>query len=244
MHNTIISTNRIYFIFESGTRNNMVSKRLMKDLDLRRSLPIPSCVDDTPTIKMSDKFRPKTKHVDVKFNCVRHLKKSEILELENWGSKYISTDVLTKPFPKPEIEWYKHIHQLKLQGDMRQDMQWDAQKTHYNETKYPLRSRGILRALRYSVIKSNLSFFFFSQSIGTFYFFYFLCIRTHFLVEWKKGWLLQTDSSPYLWTKVCHDKWRRNCLFDVELCKYTALLKSCRNSIFLKRIFSNNYNLE
>ncbi|GBN12713.1 Retrovirus-related Pol polyprotein from transposon TNT 1-94 [Araneus ventricosus] len=65
---------------------------LTKDLDLPQSLPVTIYEDNQSCIKLSqsDKHHSRTKHIDVKFHHIRHLRETGMIELEYCQSKPIS----------------------------------------------------------------------------------------------------------------------------------------------------------
>ena len=93
---------------------------LLKDLDLDQTLPILLYEDNISTIKMitSEKLRPKTKHIDVKYNCVKHLTESGFLKLLYSPSKTMIADMMTKPLPKTDFERHRNGLQMKLQDEV------------------------------------------------------------------------------------------------------------------------------
>ncbi|GBN11147.1 Retrovirus-related Pol polyprotein from transposon TNT 1-94 [Araneus ventricosus] len=88
---------------------------LTKDLDLPQSLPVTIYEDNQSCIKLSqsDKYHSRTKHIDVKFHHIRHLRETGIIELEYCQSKEMTADILKKPLPRPAFEHHRTNLQLK-----------------------------------------------------------------------------------------------------------------------------------
>ncbi|GBN11222.1 Retrovirus-related Pol polyprotein from transposon TNT 1-94 [Araneus ventricosus] len=86
-----------------------------KDLDLPQSLPITIYEDNQSCIKLSqsDKHHSRTKHIDVKFHNIRHLRETGMIELEHYQSKEMTADILTKPLSRPAFEHHRTNLQLK-----------------------------------------------------------------------------------------------------------------------------------
>ncbi|GBN19276.1 Copia protein [Araneus ventricosus] len=88
---------------------------LTKDLDLPQPLPVTIYEDNQSCIKLSqsDKHQSRTKHIDVKFHHIRHLRETGMIELEYCQSKEMTADILTKPLPRPAFEHHRTNLQLK-----------------------------------------------------------------------------------------------------------------------------------
>ncbi|GBM94622.1 Retrovirus-related Pol polyprotein from transposon TNT 1-94 [Araneus ventricosus] len=88
---------------------------LTKDLDLPQCLPVTIYEDNQSCIKLSqsDKHHSRTKHIDVKFHHIRHLRETGMIELEYCQSKEMTADNLTKPLPRSAFEHHRTNLQLK-----------------------------------------------------------------------------------------------------------------------------------
>ena len=71
--------------------------------------------DNQSCIKMtqSDKHLSRTKHIDIKFHCLRKLKEDGALELEYCLSNEMPAELLTKPIPKPAFQKLRDKLQIK-----------------------------------------------------------------------------------------------------------------------------------
>ena len=56
----------------------------------------------------SEKLRPKTKHIDIKYHCVKHLTELGFLKLLYSPSKTIVADMMTKPLLKTDFERHRN----------------------------------------------------------------------------------------------------------------------------------------
>jgi hypothetical protein len=81
-------------------------KDLMRDLDLDQRNPIILYEDNQSCIKLaqSERYKSRTKHIDVKYHKLRELKENKTIDLEYCNSKDMIADILTKPLPKPQFE--------------------------------------------------------------------------------------------------------------------------------------------
>ena len=92
---------------------------LLEELDLPQLLPINIYEDNQEVIKLaeSEKYHSYIKHVAIKLYLIKHLCRTGIIKLNCLPRKDMTTDVVTKPLPKPSFT----IHQkgLHVENDIQ-----------------------------------------------------------------------------------------------------------------------------
>ncbi|GBN50133.1 hypothetical protein AVEN_103991-1 [Araneus ventricosus] len=102
-----LSSTKVEYVSAANTAQVVVwLTNLTKDLDLSQSLPVTIYEDNQSCIKLSqsNKHHSRTKHIDVKFHNIWHLRETGMTELEYCQSKQMTADILTTPLPCPAFE--------------------------------------------------------------------------------------------------------------------------------------------
>lgn len=94
------------FQFPAPQKRCKLLLTILQDLDLKHTLHIVICEDKISCIKQSknDKHQARTKHINVKFHNVKHMRDNGVISLHYCPSKLMTADVLPKPLPKPQFE--------------------------------------------------------------------------------------------------------------------------------------------
>ncbi|GBM10854.1 Copia protein [Araneus ventricosus] len=108
------STEAEYVSTDNAAQEVIWLINLTKDLDLPQPLPVTIYEGNQFCIKLSEspKHHSRTKHIDVKYHNLRHLEEAGTIELVYCQSKNMTTDILTKPLPRPAFEFHRKNLQL------------------------------------------------------------------------------------------------------------------------------------
>lgn len=103
-----------YISAANATQEILWITKLLEDLDMPQTLPITLFEDNQSCIKMieSPKYTNRTKHVDIKYHCIRNLKENGTIDLKYCPTKSMTADTLTKPLPKPQF--LRHRTEMQL----------------------------------------------------------------------------------------------------------------------------------
>lgn len=74
----------------------------------------------------SDKYTRRTKHTDIEFHTIKHLKEEGIIDIQYCSSKLMTPDILTKRVPEPEFQ--KHRMKLKLLPHPSSEVKGESEK--------------------------------------------------------------------------------------------------------------------
>jgi len=100
------STEAEYISLSAASREIIWVRTLQNELD-KQNCATTIYVDNTSTMKLaeSDAYRPRTKHIDVRFHHTRQLITSGIIELKHRESAKMVADSLTKPVTKEKTDY-------------------------------------------------------------------------------------------------------------------------------------------